>query len=86
MSGSAKADWRASAQKRWPLHKIEGDGPFVAMPRGEATVYLFSTILKRSTDRRAMKTRSLPHDGAFLRGSASSGKNLRTLSKCRAWG
>lgn len=50
MSESAKTDWRASAQKRWPLHKIEGDGPFVAMPRGEATVYLFSTILERSTD------------------------------------
>ena len=49
MSESTKVDWRAIAEKRWPMHKIRGDGPFVAMPRGEATVYLFSTVLERST-------------------------------------
>lgn len=44
-----EVDWRAIAQDRWPMSKIEGDGPFVAMPRGEASVYLFTTLLERST-------------------------------------
>ncbi len=35
MSENAEVDWRAIARERWPLYKIEGDGPFVAMPRGE---------------------------------------------------
>ena len=45
MPEKAEVDWRAIAQERWPLYKIEGDGAFVAMPRGEGTVYLFSTVL-----------------------------------------
>jgi len=31
------------------MRKIEGNGPFVAMPRGQATVYLFQTVYERST-------------------------------------
>jgi hypothetical protein len=50
MSKRDEVDWRAIAQGRWPLYKIKGDGPFVAMPRGEGTVYLFRTILERTTD------------------------------------
>ena len=49
MSEDAEVNWRAIARERWPLYKIEGDGPFVAMPRGEGTVYLFRTVLERST-------------------------------------
>ena len=49
MPEKAEVDWRAIAQERWPLYKIEGDGAFVAMPRGEGTVYLFSTVLERTT-------------------------------------
>ena len=49
MSENAEVNWRVIAKERWPLYKIEGDGPFVAMPRGEGTVYLFSTILERTT-------------------------------------
>jgi hypothetical protein len=49
MSENLEMQWRAIAQDRWPMNKIEGDGPFVAIPRGEGTVYLFSTLLERST-------------------------------------
>ena len=49
MSENAEVDWRAIARERWPLYKIEGDGPFVAIPRGEGAVYLFRTVLERST-------------------------------------
>ncbi len=48
MTEGAEVDWRAIAQARWPLCKIHGDGPFVAMPRGQGTVYLFRTILERT--------------------------------------
>jgi len=48
MSENAAVDWKAIAGKRWPLFKIQGDGPFVAIPRGEGTVCLFSTVLERS--------------------------------------
>jgi hypothetical protein len=48
-SSENEVDWRAIAQDRWPMSKIEGEGPFVAMPRGDATVYLFTTLLERST-------------------------------------
>jgi hypothetical protein len=41
--------WKAIARKRWPQSKIQGDGPFVAIPRGEGTVCLFSTALERTT-------------------------------------
>jgi hypothetical protein len=44
-----EVDWRAIAKDRWPMSKIEGEGPFVAIPRGDATVYLFATLLERST-------------------------------------
>ncbi|MGH2510635.1 MAG: hypothetical protein ACRDHZ_24950 [Ktedonobacteraceae bacterium] len=40
MPGQAQDDWHAIAQERWPLYKIEGDGPFVAMPRGEGRVFV----------------------------------------------
>jgi hypothetical protein len=49
MSEDLEVQWRAIAQDRWPMNKIEGDGPFVAIPRGEGTVYLFTTLLERST-------------------------------------
>ena len=49
MSENAEVDWKAVARKRWPLSKIQGDGPFVAIPRGEGTVCLFSTVLERTT-------------------------------------
>ena len=49
MPEKPEVEWRAIAKERWPLYKIEGDGPFVAMPRGEGTVYLFSTVLERTT-------------------------------------
>ena len=49
MPEKPEVDWRAIAKERWPLYKIEGDGAFVAMPRGEGTVYLFSTVLERTT-------------------------------------
>jgi hypothetical protein len=49
MSENLDVEWRAIAQDRWPMNKIEGDGPFVAIPRGEGTVYLFTTLLERST-------------------------------------
>jgi hypothetical protein len=49
MSEDTEVDWKALARKRWPLFKIEGEGPFVAIPRGEGTVYLFSAILERNT-------------------------------------
>ncbi len=48
MSENAEVDWRAIARERWPLYKIEGEGPFVAMPRGEDTVHLFRTVLERT--------------------------------------
>jgi hypothetical protein len=48
MSEDAEVDWRAIARERWPLFKIEGNGPFVAIPRGEGTVYLFSTLFART--------------------------------------
>lgn len=49
MAEDLEVEWRAIAQDRWPMNKIEGDGPFVAIPRGEGTVYLFTTLLERST-------------------------------------
>ncbi len=49
MSEDTKTNWKAIAQKRWPLFKVQGDGPFVAIPRGEGIVHLFSTVLERST-------------------------------------
>jgi hypothetical protein len=49
MCENAEADWKAIARKWWPLFKIRGEGPFVALPRGEGTVYLFSTVLERTT-------------------------------------
>ena len=48
MTEGAEVDWRAIAQARWPLCKIQGDGPFVALPRGKGTVYLFRTIFERT--------------------------------------
>lgn len=49
MSEDARVDWQAIARQRWPLSEIRGDGPFVALPRGQGTVYLFNTVLERST-------------------------------------
>jgi hypothetical protein len=49
MSEDPEVDWRAIAVKRWPMRKIEGNGPFVAIPRGTASVYLFQTVFERST-------------------------------------
>jgi hypothetical protein len=49
MSEDAQVDWQAIARQRWPLSEIRGDGPFVALPRGQGTVYLFNTVLERST-------------------------------------
>lgn len=58
MAENADVDWRAIARERWPLFKIQGDGPFVALPRGEGTVYLFSTAYKR--------TKGAPVNSEFL--------------------
>jgi len=44
-----EVDWRDIAKRRWPLCKIEGNGPFVAMLRRGAIVYLFRTVFERST-------------------------------------
>jgi hypothetical protein len=49
MPEDAHVDWQAIARQRWPLSEIQGDGPFVALPRGQGTVYLFNTVLERST-------------------------------------
>ncbi len=49
MPENAEVDWKAIARKRWPLFKIQGDGPFVAIPRGGDTVYLFETVFERTT-------------------------------------
>jgi hypothetical protein len=49
MSEDAHVDWPGIARQRWPLSEIRGDGPFVALPRGQGTVYLFNTVLERST-------------------------------------
>ncbi len=49
MSEHTETDWKAIARKRWPLFEIQGDGPFVAIPRGEGKVCLFGTVLERST-------------------------------------
>lgn len=48
MPENTEVDWKAIARKRWPLFKIQGDGPFVAIPRGESTICLFSTVLERT--------------------------------------
>jgi hypothetical protein len=58
MFENAEVDWKAMARKRWPLFEIQGDGPFVAIPRGEGTVCLFSTVLERTTH--------APPDSRFL--------------------
>jgi len=49
MSRNTKVDWKAIARKRWPLFKIQGEEPFVAIPRGEGSVFSFTTALERST-------------------------------------
>lgn len=58
MSDNAEVDWRAIARERWPMFKIQGDGPFVALPRGKGTVYLFSGLFER--------TRAAPPNSEFL--------------------
>lgn len=49
MAENTELDWKAIARERWPLFKIQGDGLFVALPRGEGTVCLFTTVLERTT-------------------------------------
>ena len=58
MSENTEVDWKALARKRWPLFEIQGEGPFVAITRGEGTVRLFSTVIERTTH--------TPHNSQFV--------------------